>query len=207
MHTDSFLPPRAPRTGVLLDCRRLACRVRSLAVLDCRRLACRVWGLAVLDCRRLACRAGNLLTFVRLTPLFQGLFLSSPRPAALLDARRIQSSSAHPLQSLGLGGVGLQASRLQSREPAHFCEAYSPFFRACSSVLQGLWPCWTRDASNPVVRIPCRVRGLAVLDCRRLACRAGNLLSFVRLTPLFSGLVPQFSKACGLVGRETHPIQ
>ena len=88
----------------------------------------------------------------------------------------------YPGDSVSVAEAGLQASRLQSTGRAHF---------------QGLRPCWMRDASNPASRPFQRIYpGIPYLwrklDCRRLACRARDVLIF---------------KAFGLAGCETHPIQ
>jgi len=62
---------------------------------------------------------------------------------------------------------------------------------------QGLWPCWMRDASNPAGDQPSRRQpgrkqpsesqpgnsSAQLLDCRRLACRARDVLFFQGLWP------------------------
>ncbi|MFA5667450.1 MAG: hypothetical protein WC944_10720, partial [Candidatus Cloacimonadaceae bacterium] len=119
----------------------------------------------LLDCRRPACRARRAL--------FQGLW-----PYWMLDASK-SSDQANPAET-----IGLQASRLQSTGRALF---------------QGLWPYWMLDASKSSDQAnPAETTGLQasrlhwrkLLDCRRLACRARDVLFF---------------KASGLTGCGTHP--
>jgi hypothetical protein len=112
------------------------------------------------------------------------------------NAGRVTGLQTSSSAELGLGSVGLQASRLQSREPAPFWGLLA-FFQGLLPVFQGLWPCWTRDASNPA-SAPAE-RGVSSRGLQTSPSAEQGTCSLLGFACLFSRLTPSFPRPVALL--------